>query len=182
MTSGLKGALYTTLIAGTVLAGGYIADKKLHLGVKENIAGRLIENPRDAAMIYINELGKSKDNSKYGKEIYGLMVSSSKYLDDKTRILTADELIRMTAPKMQESYLELKLRQLPEDKKLKIAEKTLKTLSMDKVLYLIDTQSDSTQNAIVKHVVGTRISGFFEDAREGIKRAYEETIGRLDDK
>jgi hypothetical protein len=182
MTSGLKGVVYTTLIAGTMLGGGYLIDRGFNLGIKENIAGCLVDNPVDAAKIYLNELGKSKNNTKYQNQISGVIVRSGTYLDDTTKVLTADELMRMSTPGLQESYLESKLEQLPMEKKIQLTEKTLSTLPMDKILYLIESQPDSVQNGIVKHVVGVKIEKFYFDVKEDIKKAYDETIGKFADK
>lgn len=179
MTSGLKGALYATLITGTVLTGGYIADRKFNLGIKENFAERLIDNPDDAAKIYLNELERIKDRSTFQDNVSTVITSSGKYLSDKTRMLTADELMRMNPQKMQESYLEDKIRQLSEDKKLQFTGSMMRGMPTDGVLYVMSELPDSTQNHIVRHLLGDRINGFIEDAKNGLKRAYDATIGSL---
>jgi hypothetical protein len=88
----------------------------------------------------------------------------------------------MTAPQVQESYLESKLDVLSADKKVQLAEKTFQTLPMGKILYLVDKMADSTQNSIVKYVAKERVNEFFDDIKSGMKKAYDSTIGKLGDK
>ena len=182
MAGGLQKVVYTTLIVGAIGTGGYLVDKTLHLGIKEHIAGELIDNPNDAAKLYLDELYKSDEINLYQDEIGKVSVLTGKYLDDKTRILTADELVKMTAPQVQESYLESKLDVLSADKKVQLAEKTFQTLPMGKILYLVDKMADSTQNSIVKYVAKERVNEFFDDIKSGMKKAYDSTIGKLGDK
>jgi len=182
MTGGLQKVVYTTLIVGAIGTGGYLVDKTFHLGIKEHIAGALIDNPKDAGKLYMNKLFESNDIKSYQDQVSTVSIQTGKYLDDKTRILTADELVKMTSPQFQESYLDSKLEQLSEDKKVQLAEKTFQTLPMGKILYLVDKMPDSTQNSIVKYVAKERVNEFFDDIKSGMKKAYDSTFGKLGNK
>ena len=182
MADGLKGVVYTTLIIGAIGTGGYIADRALNLGIKEKIAGALIDNPKDAAKILYNKLDKSKDVKKYQNDLSNLVVKGASYMDDTVKILTADELMKMSSPQNQESYLEAKLSLLPDDKKVQLAEKTLSRLPTDKLLSLVEKLPDSVQNSMVKYVAKERVNEFFNEIKSGMKKAYDSTFGKLGDK
>jgi hypothetical protein len=175
--SGLKTVAYTTLIVGASATGLYVADKTFNLGIKENIAARLIDNPADASKIYLNELKNSKDNDQ--KQISGVILQTGQYLKDNTKILTADELMRMSSKNVQESYLESKLKELSKEKKTEFVEETLMTMSMDEISSLISAQPDSVKTEIAKDIVGDKMKDFYDGVKEGVGKAYNATLGKL---
>jgi hypothetical protein len=179
MTDGLQKVVYTTLIIGAIGTGGYLVDRTFHLGIKENIAGRLVDNPKDASQIYLNKLSKSKDKEKYQDQISGVIMQSGQYLDDKTKILTADELVRMSSPQIQESYLEIKLKQLSTEKKTEFVKGALGQMSLDVINGLMKSQPDSVQVSVAKNIAGNQMKEFYENAKEGVIKVYEATIGKL---
>ena len=182
MTNSLQGAVYTALIVGATMTGGYVVDRTFHLGIKEHVAGLLIDNPKDAAKIYTKKLDKSKGDNKYETEITSVIVSSGAYLDDKTKILTADELMRMSSPEIQESYLETKLTQLSLDKKTEFVKDALSQMPLDAINGLMKSQPDSVQFSVVKNIAGHQINEFYENAKQGVIKVYDATIGKLVDK